>query len=422
MADNSGLPIMLNSLDSAQSLERLPLDQPPFTEAQLQEILRRHPNVLPLGDIEPVFEPAFCIGREVRTAAGFIDNLYISATGHLALIETKLWKNPQARREAVAQVIDYARELANWTYQDLEKTACTYQEMHENRSASLYEWLSNQTEMNLDEADFVDRASRNLRRGAFLLAIVGEGIREGVEAMVEYLQGTPQLAFTLALIELACYRIDEGKDWPIVIVPRTVMRTAEVERAVVTVRMKADVAKEIDVDVTLPKVDPDGERKPPRKLTADEFYEELANHTDSETSAKIREWAADFDSSDSSIVQVSYGTKSLQLRIQGPEGHDPPESSLLNIRSIGHIQVNMWLPTHLKKWKLPEQIALQFWTRLGEIHRDLQPRAAVGTRVSGYRTERLPLSQALAHFDAIKQAIRGFEAAFDRAHEELHTE
>jgi hypothetical protein len=182
--------------------------------------------------------------------------------------------------------------------------------------------------------------------------------------------------------------------------------------------MHSDVPKEIDVDVTLPKVEPDGDRKPPRKLTADEFYDELADSTDSDTSAKIREWATSLERSDN--VRVGYGTENLQLRIQGP---DVSECTILYISSsIGHIQINMHLPARLKKWNLPEEIALRFWTRLGEIHHDLQPRAAVGTRVSGYKTERLPLRQALPHLEAIKQALRDFETAFDSAREELNAE
>lgn len=39
--------------------------------------------------------------------------------GKLVLIECKLWRNPQARREVVAQALEYASLLRNWSYSDL---------------------------------------------------------------------------------------------------------------------------------------------------------------------------------------------------------------------------------------------------------------------------------------------------------------
>jgi hypothetical protein len=38
----------------------------------------------------------------------------------LVLGEAKLIRNPQSRREVVAQALDYARALTGWTYEDLQ--------------------------------------------------------------------------------------------------------------------------------------------------------------------------------------------------------------------------------------------------------------------------------------------------------------
>lgn len=46
-----------------------------FDEAWLQETLRRFPEVLPVEEFGPVFQPLVPIGREVPTSAGSIDNL-----------------------------------------------------------------------------------------------------------------------------------------------------------------------------------------------------------------------------------------------------------------------------------------------------------------------------------------------------------
>jgi hypothetical protein len=55
----------------------------------------------------------------------------------------------------------------------------------------------------MDEIAFHDAVSRNLKRGRVLLLIVGDGIREGLETMTEFLQQHAGLHFTLSIIELA---------------------------------------------------------------------------------------------------------------------------------------------------------------------------------------------------------------------------
>ena len=57
------------------------------------------------------FSPPRTVGREVLTAAGLIDVLYVSPAGLVTIVETKLWRNPEARREVVGQILDYAKEL-----------------------------------------------------------------------------------------------------------------------------------------------------------------------------------------------------------------------------------------------------------------------------------------------------------------------
>lgn len=84
--------------------------------------------------------------------------------------------------------------------------------------------------------------------GRFLLLIAGDGIRESVEDMVAYLQHTPQLLFTLALIELQVYEInkDDKKSW--LISPQIVTRTKEITRAVVRVEGKEIESVHVEVE------------------------------------------------------------------------------------------------------------------------------------------------------------------------------
>jgi len=76
------------------------------------------------------------------------------------------------------------------------------------------------------------RSPANLRRGRFLLLIVGDGIREGVEAIAEYLHAHAGLHFSLGLVELPIYSIPNGDR---LAAPRVLARTVLITRNVVAV-------------------------------------------------------------------------------------------------------------------------------------------------------------------------------------------
>lgn len=101
---------------------------------------------------------------------------------------------------------------------------------NKEKAGSLYETVSARGE--IDEASFVDAVSRNLRRGRFLLLIIGDGIREGVESMTEFLQQYAGLHFTLAIVELALF---EGPTGGYIAQPRVLAKTTNIDRGIVTV-------------------------------------------------------------------------------------------------------------------------------------------------------------------------------------------
>jgi hypothetical protein len=92
-------------------------------EADLQDLVHKHPEALPIEEIDPSFSGPVSICRELNTPAGPIDNFLVTPSGLPILVECKLWRNPQARREVVGQVLDYAKELARWTSADIEREA-----------------------------------------------------------------------------------------------------------------------------------------------------------------------------------------------------------------------------------------------------------------------------------------------------------
>ena len=74
----------------------------------------KSPGSLPIPAIDAAYSDPVPICRELRTSAGPIDALYINDLGRMILAEFKLWRNPQARREVIGQILDYTKELALW--------------------------------------------------------------------------------------------------------------------------------------------------------------------------------------------------------------------------------------------------------------------------------------------------------------------
>ena len=144
-------------------------------------------------------------------------------------METKLWRNPEARREVVGQIVDYAKELSTW---DVEKLVASLAEADETKVGSttkeLYEYVRTKSE-DLQEQEFLDSLAVSLREGRVLLLIAGDGVRENVESIAEFLDRFPQLHFKLALVELLLYELKSD----LLVVPQVLTRTREIERAVV---------------------------------------------------------------------------------------------------------------------------------------------------------------------------------------------
>src|SRR3990172_325312 len=216
----------------AELLQRLPLasaGNPRLDEAWLQDFILEHPSILPISEIDPGFGPLTPICRELGTRAGSIDAVFANPHGMLTLVESKLWRNPQARREVVGQILDYAKELSHWDYADLQREVSRSLKMAGN---VLYESVK-KNHPDLDEARFVDDVSRGLRNGRFLLLVVGDGIRERVEAIAEFIQKHAGLPFIFGIAELGLYRLDHER---LVVQPRVLARTAILTRNIVDLR------------------------------------------------------------------------------------------------------------------------------------------------------------------------------------------
>ena len=113
--DNDSAPEVLQRVPLVSGITRGGID-----EATLQDLLFRYPQTLPIDTIDAAYAGAVPICKELTLPAGYADALYVNQLGRLTLAEFKLWRNPQARREVIGQILDYAKDLASWGYEDLQ--------------------------------------------------------------------------------------------------------------------------------------------------------------------------------------------------------------------------------------------------------------------------------------------------------------
>lgn len=260
----------LITLAGTSSLTQVSLSDPNTNEDWLQQQIHEYPDLLPIDEIGTAWGPLVSLGREIPVAAGAIDNLLLSPAGELTVVETKLWRNPEARRKVIGQILDYASALAELSYEELDEAVRVAspgddRTMWERVVGSAYA-------PSIDtEHGFVNTVTRNLKMGSFLLLVVGDGIRSDLHGIASLLGSQPSLGFHLELVEVRLYRMPDGA---LLVVPNLVGRTQEVTRAVVQIHNpeRADVS----VTVEVPQTD-----QPPGRGRFDSVDEFVANAAES---------------------------------------------------------------------------------------------------------------------------------------------
>lgn len=253
----------------AYSLEMIAAEKVP-EEDWIQNLIHQYPTLLSAEYFEPSFECLVSVCRELGTPAGKLDNFFVTPEGNLVFVECKLWKNPEARRKAIAQIIDYAAAISEWGYEELGAAINRANGTHAQNP--LYDLVQNNDEA-LDEAVFVERVSKNLRMGRFLLLVVGDGIREEASRLQAFLQQKTGLQFTLGLLGLGIYQAPNREGY--FIVPDVQLKTTIIERGIIRIENGHIKFTEQNSDFN------SGKKSSARakNLTETEFFEELSQHS-----------------------------------------------------------------------------------------------------------------------------------------------
>lgn len=189
-------------------------------ESTLQSLLEQYPELISLQDIQDDPLPLVPIGLETSVPSGSIDLLFCDASGVTTLVETKLAKNPQVRREVVGQIIEYAAFLHDIDASDLEEIAEKYlskkTRKYESKARTFKEhYLDHVMSDNTDDADvafesFKSNAIRYLRDGRIRLVIVVDEIVDSLRTTVSFLN--LHSTFEIVVLQLKRFSTEDKRD------------------------------------------------------------------------------------------------------------------------------------------------------------------------------------------------------------------
>jgi hypothetical protein len=244
---NPGLVALAGKDSTCKQLVRRSMkrDDAGYHEDLLQALVAHTPSLLPIRDFLPSTTSVISLATEVPLdvggKTGYIDNLLITNEGRLVLVETKLWSNPESTREVIAQVLQYGMALTALSLRELESR------LRLPGVRTVREFAAQQGGLTELVEDFDDAIERHLRRGELLYFIVADGISTSVERLAHWLDEAGSAPFKLGLVEL---RLFDTGDERVLVVPRTLIKTREISRHVVTVDIRTETAVAATATVT----------------------------------------------------------------------------------------------------------------------------------------------------------------------------
>lgn len=345
-------PILVNKDKTGQTLDPIDPEKKLFTESWLQELIQKHPQILPVDEIEQVFWPLIPIGREIKTDTGFIDNLLISKAGYPVLVETKLWRNSEAKREVIAQAIDYAGELSKWSFEKFNNV------VRKSTSKGVIELIQETFEPVPEELPSEEDIAKNLRLGRFLILIVSDHIRNSLSSLLEYTNRYHHLATNVGLVELLCYEMpnDTGE---IMVVPSIVAKTKIIERSIIEVILEPNQPHQINIQQS----EKSEEIKRTSNFLSEEAFWEEVKQKSQESLSIIKEIYSHFIVNP--LINFQMGKSSITIKLMlGPS----QTVSVLIMNSNGKIECwPMTIQNQLESASINSQISESYINEISGV-------------------------------------------------------
>lgn len=233
-----GSLIRIDESGRGEILPRAPLspgqDGIRYDEAFIEKLIYSHPETLPIEEIDSAYRRPVPVCTQLVIRSGILDILMITPDGRIVIVEAKLWRNPESKRKVVGQILDYAAELSRWSYEDLQREVSKRRPDH---GESLFNLVAPDA-ADSDEPHFVDELTRSLRQGRFLLLICGDGIREDLATISQFLERYTTLDFTFGLVEFAIFEEEGGA---CLVQPRVLAKSLTLKKQTIEVTVSGEV-------------------------------------------------------------------------------------------------------------------------------------------------------------------------------------
>jgi hypothetical protein len=180
-------------------------------EAELQKLLVESPGLVSIDDVRPDAGPLVLAVPEFGLPVGSIDILAFTAEGDIAIVECKLASNAEIKRKVIGQILEYAANLWELRYEDLEQGVRLRlgESLAELARAAVQspEW---------DEEAFRSNVESALANGNFILIIVVDEINQELARIIRYINASGSPGYDFAALEMRRFQSENAE----MLVPR----------------------------------------------------------------------------------------------------------------------------------------------------------------------------------------------------------
>lgn len=184
----------------------IPLSAAPYvTEGKLQELIERYPALLPGDQIDPESPRRWLLikrehgvpGEASGTNRWSLDHLFVDQDGMPTLVEVKRAIDTRARREVVAQMLDYAANGAS--FWSLEELRAAFEATCRNNGVTPEDKLREFLGETADLEAFWQDVRTHLHAGRLRLLFVADEIQPELRRIVEFLNVQMEQTEVLAI-------------------------------------------------------------------------------------------------------------------------------------------------------------------------------------------------------------------------------
>ena len=201
----------------ARGQSRVLRSKPFQYEDILQRTIAEIPSVVPLETVTDESVSYLTIGVEWPAGTGSADIVLIGSDGVLTIIETKLRRNPEARRQVIAQLLEYAAYLSEWTIYEIHRRSedffrsekCPIEYADKTFDGIIGTFLED-SGVEDDVISFKGKIEQNLRQGRMRLIVAVDEVGEQAQKIISFVNS--HSSFDIYLLQISAFEDTEDRN------------------------------------------------------------------------------------------------------------------------------------------------------------------------------------------------------------------